>query len=402
MDPPFPELADPTRYGQYYRWTLDEAMYAAKAGIDAIAFSEHHQSAYHTMPSPNTMAMAFAYASRDLNTGIVQMGSTLPTTMPSVRVAEEYAILDCLSDGRMVAGFPLGTPMDANFCYGISPLELRERYREAHDLIVRAWTSEQPFAWNGKYQQLPVVNVWPRPIQKPHPPIWIPGVGSVSTWEFVAERDYAYSMIAGLGGQTGTQVAIDSGRRFWEFMAQRDVAFNPHRLGLVSLVAVAETDAEAERLYAPHVEYFQHKCTYVAPEFSGTPGYQDYRSLLNFLKLTGSSQTGPHNQLVGTYREYAERQVVIAGGWKSVRDQIAELARQIGFAHMMTVLQFGSMPHELALYNTDMFCGKVIPALRDLFEGEHENRWWPKRLLKPPTNTARDGLAATVGPAATT
>src|SRR5213082_1997221 len=57
VDPPFPELADPARYGQYYRWTMDEAVHAARLGIDAVAFSEHHQSGYHTMPSPNTMAM---------------------------------------------------------------------------------------------------------------------------------------------------------------------------------------------------------------------------------------------------------------------------------------------------------------------------------------------------------
>jgi alkanesulfonate monooxygenase SsuD/methylene tetrahydromethanopterin reductase-like flavin-dependent oxidoreductase (luciferase family) len=312
------------------------------------------------------------------------MGSTLPTTMPPVRVAEEYAILDCLSDGRVIAGFPLGTPMDANFCYGIPPLEQRERFREAHDLIVRAWTSERPFAFNGKYSQLPIVNVWPRPVQKPHPPIWIPGVGSVSTWEFVAERGYAYSMIAGLGGQTGTSVAIESGKRFWDFMDKRGVAYNPHRLGLVQLAAVAETDAEAERLYAPHVEYFQHKCTKVAPEFAAVPGYQDYASLLNFLKLTGTAQYSGHAQVATTYREFAERQVVIAGGWRSVVDQIEELARKVGFSHMMTVLQFGSMPHEVALYNTDLSCKKVIPALRHVFEGEYENNWWPKRLLQAP------------------
>ncbi len=101
------------------------------------------------------------------------MGSTLPTTNPPTRVAEEYAMLDCISGGRLVAGIPLGSAMDANLCYGIPPIEQRERYREAHDLIIKAWTSREMFTWNGKYQKLPMVNIWPRPVQTPHPPVWV-------------------------------------------------------------------------------------------------------------------------------------------------------------------------------------------------------------------------------------
>jgi alkanesulfonate monooxygenase SsuD/methylene tetrahydromethanopterin reductase-like flavin-dependent oxidoreductase (luciferase family) len=105
---------------------------------------------------------------------IVQMGSTLPTTNPPIRVAEEYAMIDCISGGRLVAGMPLGSPMDANMIYGIPPIEQRERYYEAHDLIIKAWTSREMFAWNGKYQKLGMVNLWPRPVQTPHPPVWVP------------------------------------------------------------------------------------------------------------------------------------------------------------------------------------------------------------------------------------
>ena len=106
------------------------------------------------------------------------MGMTLPTTTPPVRVAEEYGMLDCISGGRLVAGMPLGSPMDANLAYGIPPIEHRERYHEAHDLILKAWTAREMFAWNGKYFQLGMVNLWPRPVQKPHPPVWVPGSGS--------------------------------------------------------------------------------------------------------------------------------------------------------------------------------------------------------------------------------
>jgi alkanesulfonate monooxygenase SsuD/methylene tetrahydromethanopterin reductase-like flavin-dependent oxidoreductase (luciferase family) len=114
VDPPFWELADPEKVGQYYNWTLDELIHAAKMGMDGICVNEHHQNAYGFMPSPNVMGSVLARATNGMNTAIVQMGATLPTTNPPIRVAEEYAMLDCISGGRLVAGMPLGSPMDVN------------------------------------------------------------------------------------------------------------------------------------------------------------------------------------------------------------------------------------------------------------------------------------------------
>ena len=117
-----------------------------------------------------------------------------PLYNPPIRVAEEFAMLDCISGGRLIAGFPVGTPMDTNFCYGQIPALTRDKYAEAHELIMRAWTSEEPFAFDGKYNQLRYVNCWPKPIQKPHPPIYIPGGGSIETWDFCLDHDYNYSL----------------------------------------------------------------------------------------------------------------------------------------------------------------------------------------------------------------
>src|SRR5262245_13770377 len=88
------------------------------------------------------------------------------------------------SGGRRIAGFPVGTPMDTCFAYGQNPSMLRERYYEAHDLVMRAWTETDTFAFNGRFNQQRYVNIWPRPLQAPHPPVWIPGGGSVETWRW--------------------------------------------------------------------------------------------------------------------------------------------------------------------------------------------------------------------------
>src|SRR5262249_29603135 len=171
VTPPWWELADARRVGQYYNWTLDELLYAARAGFDGLCTNEHHQNPSAFIPSPNLMGGALAKLTNGMDVAIVQMGATLPTSNPPIRVAEEYAMLDCISGGRLVAGLPLGSPMDVNLCYGITPMEHRERYREAFALTLKAWQAREIFPWNGRYYQLANVNLWPRPIQQPHPPV---------------------------------------------------------------------------------------------------------------------------------------------------------------------------------------------------------------------------------------
>ena len=378
VDPPWWELAEPERVGQYYNWTLDELTYAAKAGLDGICVNEHHQNAYGFMPGPNLMGSVLARATNGMDTAIVQMGSTLPTTNPPIRVAEEYAMLDCISGGRLVAGMPLGSSMDANLCYGVPPIEHRERYYEAHDLILKAWQAKEIFAWNGKYYQLPMVNLWPRPIQQPHPPVWVPGTGSLSTWEFTAKHDYCYCYLSYYGNNLGKKV-LDG---FWEYVAGQGLETNPYRAGFLQLVVVSETDARAEEEYYPHIRYFYDKSLHVAPEYFSAPGYVDYRSLENTYKKGYFSSQADILKKVGEwkYKDFVENQLVIGGSPASVRDQLSEAIEKLRVGKLMVLLQIGSMPHEVTLKNIDLFAREVLPHLRGIWEERWENRWWPKRL----------------------
>ena len=234
MTPPWWELADARRVGQYYNWTLDELLHAARAGFDGICTNEHHQNAYGFMPSPNLMGSVLAKQTNDLDVAIVQMGMTLPTTSPPIRIAEEYAMLDCISGGRLVAGLPLGSPMDVNLAYGITPMEHRERYREAVELVTKAWQAKEIFAWNGKYFQLGTVNLWPRPIQQPYPPIWIPGSGSISTFDFAADRNACYCFLS-YSGARSAKAMMDG---YWRVVEEKGLEHNPYRAGFLQLVAV--------------------------------------------------------------------------------------------------------------------------------------------------------------------
>src|SRR5207248_5624638 len=115
--------------------------------------------------------MAAALARRTSRAKLVVLGNSVALYDPPTRVAEEMAMLDVISGGRLIAGFPVGTPMDTVYCYGENPATLREKYREGVELILRAWTADEIFSFNGKYTKLRYVNPWPRPLQQPHPPV---------------------------------------------------------------------------------------------------------------------------------------------------------------------------------------------------------------------------------------
>ena len=371
VTPPWWELADARRVGQYYNWTLDELLYAARAGFDGVCTNEHHQNAYGFMPSPNLMGSVLAKQTNDLDVAIVQMGMTLPTTSPPVRVAEEYGMIDCISGGRLVAGLPLGSPMDVNLAYGITPMEHRERYREAFDLVLKAWQAKEIFAWNGKYFQLGQVNLWPRPIQEPHPPVWVPGSGSISTFDFAAEKNVCYCFLSYAGAKAARSM-MDG---YWDVIEKKGLEKNPYRAGFLQLVCVSETDAQAEREYFPHVHYFYQKCLNVWEGFAEAPGYRTVKTVQSGSRAQVGAAARKARQSLD-WGQYVDQGYVIAGSPQTVRQQLTECIKSLRVGHLMVLLQIGSMPRELTFKNTELFAEEVMPYVRDLWPG-YKDRWWP-------------------------
>jgi alkanesulfonate monooxygenase SsuD/methylene tetrahydromethanopterin reductase-like flavin-dependent oxidoreductase (luciferase family) len=391
IDPVWFDVADADKVGQYYNATLDEMLHAAKAGLHGLCTNQHHQNVYGFMANPSIMGAVLARQTNGQNVAIIQLGSTLPSTTPPTRIAEEYAMLDCISGGRLVAGMPLGTPMDANLCYGITPIEHRERYYEAHDLIIKAWQSRETFAWNGKYFKLPMVNLWPRPIQQPYPPVWVPGAGSLSTWDFAAKHDHCYCFLSYYGNKLGKRV-MDG---FWEFVDKSKLDPNPYRAGFLQLVVVAETDAQAEKDYYKHIRYFYDKSLHILNEYQMIPGNQDYRSLTNSVKNLLPMQLDLMNSVKNwKYKDFVDNQFVIAGSPATVRDQLMEAVKKLRVGNLMVLLHIGSMPHELTLKNIDLFSREVLPHFRNVWDEDGwDNKWWPT-ALRGKTNAENIGRAA--------
>ncbi len=378
-----PRLYDPEKGHHLYHRYLDQLEYAESLGFDGIGVNEHHANAYGLMPSPNIMAATLSR--RTSRSALVVLGNSIALYNPPIRVAEEFAMLDVLSGGRLVAGFPVGTSMDTNYAYGTVPALTRERYAEAHELIMRAWAADEPFAFNGRYTQLRYANCWPKPVQRPRPPVFIPGGGSVETYDFCLDNDYAYSYLS-FTGYKRAQKLMDG---FWAQVDARGLDPSPYRAGFAQTICVGETDAEAERLYAPHVSYFYNRCLHVYPGFADAPGYRTIKTLQAqaLSQLTRASL----NELASlSWGDLVEGGHVIAGSPDTVAERMEALIRGLRVGNIFCLIHVGDMPDEKVRHSTRLFAEKVMPRLRNLWPefGNHDDRFWihpmPDRAVPAP------------------
>jgi alkanesulfonate monooxygenase SsuD/methylene tetrahydromethanopterin reductase-like flavin-dependent oxidoreductase (luciferase family) len=361
-------LFDPIRAHQMYNDTLDELEFAAASGYDGVCVNEHHQNAYGMMPSPNIMAATLARRTRD--TALIVLGNSIALYNPPIRVAEEFAMLDVISGGRLVAGFPVGSSPDTNYTYGMNPATLRDRYYEAECLILQAWTNPDVFSFDGKYTQLRYVNIWPRPIQQPHPPIWIPGGGSVETWGWCLEKAYLYAYLSYSGFKRGKMV-MDG---FWRTADKMGVEKNPYHAGFLQLVAVGESESEVEEQFGPHGEYFYNKMLHIFPGFQDAPGYRTLETIK--MGLLGQTTRFGDRPPQLTWKDLVSQGNIVAGTPSQVAEQLEQVIKDLHIGHLMVLNQFGSIPHELAMRNIRLTTEKVLPKLRPIWDGQWEDHWW--------------------------
>jgi alkanesulfonate monooxygenase SsuD/methylene tetrahydromethanopterin reductase-like flavin-dependent oxidoreductase (luciferase family) len=285
-------------------------------------------------------------------------------------------MLDMISGGRLVAGFPMGLSYDANLNNGIPPVETRARYREAHELVLKAWTSPEAFSWNGRYSQYRNVNIWPRPLQQPHPPVWIPGAGTPGTMRWTFETNTAFVYLSFFGPTLTARRIFD---RFWGIADELNEPRNPYRLGFVQVAAVAETDARAEHEYGPHLERaFRQGLGSIPAQYFGLPGYIDKAGVEMLIRDPGDLGVAAKLNNI-TFKEIVETQCAIVGSPATVRDQISQFVEEFRIGNLIVLLQLGGMPHELAMKNISMFGEEVLPHLQKIWESEGwEHHWWPQ------------------------
>jgi alkanesulfonate monooxygenase SsuD/methylene tetrahydromethanopterin reductase-like flavin-dependent oxidoreductase (luciferase family) len=362
-------LYDPVRGHELYNTYLDELEYAEQLGYDGIGVNEHHANAYGLMPSPNIMAAALAR--RTSKAALVVLGNSIALYNPPIRVAEEFAMLDVISGGRLLAGFPVGTSMDTNYVYGDIPALTRERYAEAHELIMRAWREPEPFAFNGRYTKLRYANCWPKPVQSP-PPIFIPGGGSLETYDFCLDFDYVYCYLSFSGYKRAKQL-MDG---YWQRVQERGKDLSPYRAGFAQTIVVAESDKEAERDYREHIDYFYNRCLHVYPGFADAPGYRTIKT------LKANVTTQMTQQALGDVSKMSWDQLVndgyvIAGSPDTVAAQMKDLITGLRVGNIFCLIHVGNMPKDKCMRSSKLFAEEVMPQLRDMWpQYSNDDRFW--------------------------
>jgi alkanesulfonate monooxygenase SsuD/methylene tetrahydromethanopterin reductase-like flavin-dependent oxidoreductase (luciferase family) len=333
----------------YHRY-LDELVLAEDLGFDGVVVNEHHANAYGNMPSPNLIASILARQTERVKIAVI--GNALPLYNPPTRVAEEFAMIDVISRGRLIAGMVVGGGPEY-YSNGVNPSYARERFAEAHDLIVQCWTRPGPFTFNGKHYKMRYVNPWPTPYQKPHPPIWIPGAGSLETMEFVAKRRYAYMGIPYFH-KSFFKRSFDFFRQACE---REGYAADAEQAGWLVPIYVAESDAGARREYEEHFWYFAKR---LLPGITiSPPGYTTPRSVVNVAKGMKTFMVN-----LETWEQVEEGAYAIVGSVETVRRRMAEMIRYLGVGTILCLTQLGTLPADLTRKNMTLMAREVIPWLR--------------------------------------
>jgi alkanesulfonate monooxygenase SsuD/methylene tetrahydromethanopterin reductase-like flavin-dependent oxidoreductase (luciferase family) len=377
VTPPYRELADAAGIMATIHAMLDELTLGARSGFDGVVLTEHAQAAYDITPNPSLpgAVMANLLRTENLDAALIMLGRSLGKTREPLKIAEEYAMLDVMSGGRLVAGFPVGLSYDANINQGIPGVDTRGRFREGYELLRRAWEADEAFPFNGRYAQYAHVNLWPRPVQEPHPPLWFPGSGNPETMNFVLDQDAAFVLLTWFGVRMGGAGIFD---RFWELCEQKGKEVNPHRIAVVQVCAVAETDERAEAEYGPWLEKaFRHGLGSIPPHFFLQPGYVPMQGLQQMLRNAGDPGIAGRLPEV-TFEELNEAGCVIVGSPATVRERLEAECREMRVGNLLAMLHMGELPHELAEKSIRMFAEEVLPYVRGFWERDgYQHRWWP-------------------------
>ena len=257
-------LYDPKIASELFNRYHDEYQVADEVGFDGIMINEHHTAPFCMQASINITGAVLAKITKHAK--ILMLGNPLPVIDNPLRLAEELAMIDCISSGRLISGFVRGGGVES-LANNVNPAYNRERFEEAHDLIIAAWTRPGPFRWEGNHFQYRVVNPWALPLQKPHPPIMVPGTASPETVMWAAKHRYPYVVLGSFLEQTKELIEI-----YRETASQEGYEMQPQHIGYLIRVFVADTEEKAQA--EGHNFFWQKGALNKQPrEWMAPPGY---------------------------------------------------------------------------------------------------------------------------------
>jgi alkanesulfonate monooxygenase SsuD/methylene tetrahydromethanopterin reductase-like flavin-dependent oxidoreductase (luciferase family) len=348
---------DPRKGAALYDRYLAEWQIADEEGME-IMLNEHHQTA--TCVDPAAPLMLAALARLTTRARLLILGNPIANRRQPIRVAEEMAMVDVLSKGRLEAGFVRGVPYEISPANS-NPVRMNERFWEALELIVKAWTNHDgPFSHEGRFFHHRNINIWPRQWQDPHPPVW---VSTTSTGGAYEVGQHGFIQATFLTGWDSTKKIYESYRKGWRDAGRgNDIPNN--RLAYAALVYVGETEREAHEGAEKLLWYVT--ANKVAPQYANPPGYVPVAA--NVAMMRGAEHP------LSAFAKGASVEAAIRGGFmfagtpEQVYQQIKRHYSYVGgYGHILNMGQAGFLEHDDTVKGIRNFARLVYPRLKEEF-----------------------------------
>lgn len=325
--------------------------------FDGIAINEHHSTPFGLNNSPNLIAAAISQLTTRLK--ILVYANLLPLHDP-LRLAEEIAMLDCLSNGRLIAGVARGAPREYKIL-NVPMSESRARFEEAYEVMRRAWV-EESFSFDGQHYHYKDVSIWPRPVQYPHPPVWVPVTSSRETIEWAAANDIAITP-----GVFAGPVREDTIRHYARCQARHGRTVTPKHLNVMIDCYVADSKAQAVSEYGPYLMYlFNTLLPYGQVMQKDTKGYYSstaFEHLRHGSKGTLAEDATLFNEwTLETVRAAAENMPL--GTADEVIERIIAECDEAGADSVLLICNRAHLPQEMFLNQIRRIGAEVLPRLQ--------------------------------------
>ena len=346
-----------------YNRYLDEKVYAEEMGFDGLMLNEHHSTPFCMGGAMNVEASILARITKRAK--IVLMGNILPIWDDPLWLVEQLAMIDLISRGRLVSGWVRGTGRES-VAHNSPPPYNWERFKEAHEFIIKAWTTPGPFRWEGKHYQYRHVNPWVRPYQKPHPQIWLPGVVSRDSLVWAAEQRIPYIMLS-----TEMEPTRQAFQLYHDTAAEQGYESGPQNLGYLWKVHVDETEELAEAtarkyIQGPSNPFLAGNEGTTNAALLGLPGLSSRHRVLPTQAVATTARGGAGGVLGRPYERQIEDYTIITGTPKTVIPKIRHVLEYLRPGSVFFWDGDGAMTHDDAMRSLRLMGEEVIPAVREI------------------------------------
>ena len=355
------DLYNPALGAQLYNRYLDEKVYAEEMGFDALMLNEHHSTPFCMQGVTNVGASILARITNKVK--IIILGNVLPIWDDPLWLAEQLAMIDMISHGRLVSGFVRGGGRES-VSHNTPPHHNRERFEEAHDFIIKAWTEPGPWRWEGKHYQYRYVNPWARPLQQPHPPIWIPSTVSVETVKWTAEHRYPLVLLA-----TKLEPTLEAFQLYHDTAAELGYKSGTQNVSYLWKVHVDETEEKAEevgRKYLSGVSnpFLAGNEGQVNPAIMNLPGHTSRSS--QRLSATSFGPAGRFGANLRPYEDQVQDLSIVTGTPKTVLPKIRSVLEYLRPGSIFFWDGDGAMTHDDQMRSLRLMGEEVLPAVREM------------------------------------